>query len=95
MNLIKKYYKWALLLSFTIVVFSLNLKEPGLYSAQEGRAGIVARHMMRSGEYMSVYVKHGHNTEKPIFCYWLYALSCKLSGLNETGVRLPSALAAM
>jgi 4-amino-4-deoxy-L-arabinose transferase-like glycosyltransferase len=95
MDLKLKYIIWALLLVYSILIFGLNLKEPGLYSTQEGRAGISARNMLRSDDYTRVHIKHTHNTEKPIFCYWLYALSCKILGFTEIAVRLPSVIAGI
>lgn len=95
MNLNTKYIIWTLLLIYSILIFGLNLKEPGLYSTQEGRAGISAKNMLHSGDYTRVTIKYAHNTEKPIFCYWLYALSCKIFGFTEIGVRLPSVIAAI
>ncbi|MBU8901272.1 MAG: glycosyltransferase family 39 protein, partial [Victivallales bacterium] len=67
----------------------------GIYSAQEGRAAIVARQMIESGNWLHLNIKGAHNTEKPVMCYWFYALSGTVFGVNEFSVRLPSILAAL
>jgi hypothetical protein len=90
-----KYILWGALILYSILIFGLNLNEPGLYSTQEGRAGISAKNMLKTGEYTRVHIKHAHNTEKPILCYWLYTLSCKIFGFTEIGVRLPSVIAGI
>lgn len=87
--------KWCLLFLFAIIVFTINLKEPGLYSTQEGNAGIIVRNMIDTGNYFSTYIKDAHNTEKPILSYLICLLSCMIFGVTETGLRFPSALAAV
>jgi len=86
---------WGLLLIYALLIFGLNLGEPGVYAAQEGRAGVIARNMIKSGDYMSMTFKDNHTTEKPIFCYWIYAGFCKMFGVTEVAVRLPSVIAAL
>jgi len=89
------YIKWSLLFLFALIIFTLNLSEPGLYSTQEGNAAIITRNMIDSGNYLSVYIKDAHNTEKPVLSYWLCVLSCMFLGISEIGLRLPSATAAI
>ncbi|MDD4181098.1 MAG: glycosyltransferase family 39 protein [Victivallaceae bacterium] len=86
---------WLLLLLYSGIIFFINIHSGGIYSAQEGRAAIVARNMIESGDYSKIVIKGEPENEKPIFTYWLYALSGKVFGVNEFSVRLPSVLAAL
>lgn len=95
MTTFQRYLFWALLLVYALLIFGLNLGEPGVYAAQEGRAGVIARNMIKSGDYMTMSFKDNHTTEKPIFCYWIYAGVCNVLGVNEVAVRLPSAISAI
>jgi hypothetical protein len=89
------YLHWFLLLAYTIVIFSINIGSDGIYSAQEGRAAIVARNMIQSGDIFHVVIKGEPETEKPIMCYWFYAIAGKIFGVNEFSVRLPSILSVI
>ena len=59
--------KWTILLVFAIVIFLHDLGGSGMYSAQEGRAGIIVRNMVDSGDYGTMVFKGRDTTEKPIF----------------------------
>lgn len=87
--------QWLMLGLFAATIFSINIWSDGIYSAQEGRAAIVAKQMIRTGNWLHLNIKGAHNTEKPVMCYWFYALSGSLFGVNEFSVRLPSILAAL
>jgi 4-amino-4-deoxy-L-arabinose transferase-like glycosyltransferase len=87
--------KWLALIIFASIIFFVNLGSDGIYSAQEGRAAIVAQNMLDSGNWLHISIKGGIETEKPILCYWFYALSGYVFGVNEFSVRLPSVIAAI
>ena len=87
--------QWLMLGVFATTIFSIYIWADGIYSAQEGRAAIVARQMIESGNWLHLNIKGAHNTEKPVMCYWFYALSGTVFGVNEFSVRLPSILAAL
>ncbi len=90
----RRFLPVAALLLFVGVVFFLKLGEPGLYAPQEGRAGIIARNMVDSGDYLTLQFK-GHDTsEKPILFYWLCLASVKVLGFTEFAIRFPVALSA-
>ena len=96
----KEFFKqrkvqWLMLGLFTAVVFSINVWSDGIYSAQEGRAALIARKMLESGNWLDHNIKGAHNTEKPIMCYWFYAASGSIFGVNEFSARLPSILAGL
>ncbi len=91
----KPSFMWGLLLIYSGIILLTNIHTGGIYSAQEGRAAIVARNMIESGDYSRVRIKGEPETEKPIFCYWLYALCGKIFGINEFSLRLPSVISAL
>ncbi len=89
-------FTWGLLFVIVIIIFFVNLGAGGLPSAQEGRAGIVARNMLETGNWEHIIYYGAITTEKPILCYWFYAVSgLILGGINEFSVRVPSAIAAI
>jgi 4-amino-4-deoxy-L-arabinose transferase-like glycosyltransferase len=87
--------QWLTLGLFAAIILSINIWSDGIYSAQEGRAAIVARQMIKTGNWFHLNIKGAHNTEKPIMCYWFYALCGMIFGVNEFSVRLPSIIAAL
>ncbi|MCP3965406.1 MAG: glycosyltransferase family 39 protein [Lentisphaerae bacterium] len=91
----KPGFYWLLLILFATTIFSINIWSDGIYSAQEGRAAIVAQNMIDSGDWTHIHIKQARETEKPIMCYWFYAISGSIFGVNEFSVRLPSTIAAL
>ncbi len=91
----KPAFMWTVLLVYSGIIFFINIQSGGIYSAQEGRAAIIARNMIESGDYSRIEIKGEPENEKPIFCYWLCALAGEVFGVNEFSVRLPSVLAAL
>ena len=91
----KTAFQWTLLIAFTCVVFFINIGGTGIYSAQEGRAAIVARNMLQTGNYLNIVIAGEPETEKPIMAYWFCAITGKVFGVNEFSVRLPSVIAAI
>lgn len=89
-------YRWLLLFAVCSLLFFYKLEDSGLAGSHEARAGLVVRAMNDSGEYLTVPSIYGDEAvEKPIFYYWLVMLSGKIFGLNEFGIRLPSAVSAL
>ena len=87
--------QWLMLVLFAAAIFTINIWADGIYSAQEGRAALVARQMIKTGNWLHLNIKGAYNTEKPVMCYWFYAISGSIFGVNEFSVRLPSILAAL
>ncbi len=87
--------QWIFLTVFAVIVFFVNLQSEGLFSAQEGRAAVIARNMLATGDWTTMHYKGALTTEKPIFCYWLYSICGMIFGVNEFSVRFPSAISAI
>ena len=67
-----------------------------LWNPDEPRYGEVAREMRASGRYLVPHYNGRLYTQKPPLMFWAMAASGVLLGeLDETAVRLPSALAAI
>lgn len=88
-------FSWLLLFITVVIIFFVNLGAGGIPSAQEGRAGIVARNMLETGNWKHIIYYGAITTEKPILCYWLTAVSGLFLGISEFSIRVPSALAAI
>ena len=86
---------WFLILAFCLILFCYRLGERSLSSAQEGRAGIIARNMITTGNYMETVIYGDETNQKPIFYYWLVALSCLCFKVSEFAIRFPSVIAAI
>ena len=87
--------QWILLLLFIGIAFFINLGADGLFSAQEGRAAVLTRNMIRSGNWLLLEFPGAPENEKPVLSYWLYAIAASGFGLNEFALRLPGVLAGL
>jgi 4-amino-4-deoxy-L-arabinose transferase-like glycosyltransferase len=65
-----------------------------LFDVDEGAFSQATREMFLRGDFLSTYLNNQPRHDKPIFIYWLQALSVASFGVNEFAFRLPSALAA-
>ncbi|HEU4345870.1 MAG TPA: glycosyltransferase family 39 protein [Candidatus Binatia bacterium] len=61
----------------------------------EGRNAEKAREILLLGDWVTPHQNFVPTLDKPIFFYWLLALSFKLFGLSEWSARLPNALASL
>jgi hypothetical protein len=64
-----------------------------LYSAGEVRVALIAKEMLKRGDYLVPRLNGVRYYEKPPLMYWATALSYRLFGVNEFAARLPAALA--
>lgn len=79
------------------VVFFLfyQLGTAALFEPDEGRNSEKAREILVLNDWVTPHENFHPVLDKPIFFYWLIALSYKLFGVSEWAARLPSALAAL
>jgi 4-amino-4-deoxy-L-arabinose transferase-like glycosyltransferase len=82
------------LLLAVAIGFFVNLGGIPLFDLDEGAFAEATREMLASGTFAATYLDGVPRYDKPIFSYWMQALSITLFGLNEWAVRLPSALAS-
>jgi 4-amino-4-deoxy-L-arabinose transferase-like glycosyltransferase len=86
----------ALLALLGALLFLPALGARDLWNPDEPRYGEVAREMVATGEYLVPHFNGRLYTQKPPLMFWSMAASGYLLGkLDETAVRLPSALAAL
>lgn len=71
-----------------------RLGAPVLFEPDEGRNAEKAREILLLNDWITPHENFHAVLDKPIFFYWLIALSYKLFGVSEWAARLPSALAA-
>lgn len=87
--------RWQLLLSLISVLILFGaLGGAALFEPDEGRNSEKAREILVLNDWITPHQNFLPTLDKPMFFYWLVALSLKLIGLSEWAARLPSALAA-
>lgn len=83
------------LLAASYFAFFFHLASPPLYMWDEARNAVHAVEMIERGNFMvKTYdgVSDIHEDSKPPLFLWVVALSMKIFGLNELGLRFPSAM---
>jgi 4-amino-4-deoxy-L-arabinose transferase-like glycosyltransferase len=75
-------------------MFFYRLGGPVLFEPDEGRNAEKAREILLLNDWITPHENFHVVLDKPIFFYWLIALSYKICGVSEWAARLPSALAA-
>ena len=74
----------------------LELGQSSLWHSQEGRVARIARHMVRSGNWVLPEFEEGKLAGgKPVLYHWLVALVGVSRGFDEATVRAPSAVASL
>jgi 4-amino-4-deoxy-L-arabinose transferase-like glycosyltransferase len=87
--------RWLALLILCGLTFVVGLGHPAIEDADEGFYAESGREMVASGDWITPHFDGEPRTNKPILFYWLIALDYRLTGVNETGARLWSALAGV
>ncbi len=87
-------YSPAFLFFSAAVCFWLGLGWVPLFDLDEGAFTEATREMLESGIYSATYLDGEPRYDKPIFFYWIQALTISLFGYNEWAFRLPSVIAA-
>lgn len=90
-----KYFRYFFLTLFAIVIFFSGAFNEGIPKDQEGRAAIIAKNILISGDWLNINAPGEIESEKPIMSYWLCAASCWMFGINEFGLRIPTILAGI
>lgn len=87
--------EWVVLL-FAVAVFGAGLASPPfLMDDVDSVQAVIARNMLRSGDWITPHINGIPYFEKPPFKYWLMAVSFGVFGIHDWSARLPVALAAI
>lgn len=88
------YARWLLWLLCLTVLFA-SLGGAALFEPDEGRNAEKAREILLLNDWVTPHENFMPVLDKPMFFYWLVALSYKVFGIGEWSARLPSALLAL
>jgi hypothetical protein len=88
--------RWLPLLLLAVCLFVLfyQIGTAGLFEPDEGRNAEKAREILLLNDWITPHENFFPVLDKPVFFYWLIAISYKAFGLSQWAARLPSALAA-
>ena len=95
MNLKKKEIILLVFLFLFFILYFYNLGSVGLIDVDEPRYAESGREILESGNWIVPYFNYSVRYDKPIFFYWLEAISMSIFGINEFSARLPSVLTAL
>ena len=90
-------HRWLpwLLLAICLTSLFYQLGTAGLFEPDEGRNAEKAREILLLNDWITPHEDFFPVLDKPMFFYWLIAISYKAFGVNEWTARLPSVLAAL
>lgn len=87
--------EWLVLL-FALAIFGTGIASPPyLMDDVDSVQAIIARNMLRSGDWVTPEINGIVYLEKPPFKYWLMAVSFGVFGVHDWSARIPVALAAI
>ncbi len=78
-----------------VILYFFRLGSVGLIDVDEPRYAEAGREMLELNNWIVPYFNYVVRYDKPIFFYWLEAISMKIFGINEFSVRLPSLMTAL
>ncbi|AHE97244.1 ArnT family glycosyltransferase [Thioalkalivibrio paradoxus] len=85
---------WLAVGGAILLAFFFRLGAWPLFDLDEGAFAQATQEMIASGNYLATWLDGQPRYDKPIFSYWMQALSVHLFGPQEFAFRLPSAIAA-
>ena len=81
------------LIVVTVFLSLFRLGSVSLFDVDEAVFATATKEMVQSGDWITPTYNGENRYDKPIFFYWLMAISYALFGINEFGARFPSAFA--
>jgi 4-amino-4-deoxy-L-arabinose transferase len=87
-----KKHSILLLLAFYLLVYILPIGALDLFTPDETRYAEIPREMITSGDWAVPHLNGLRYFEKPVFGYWVHAISLLFFGENNFAVRLPSVI---
>jgi 4-amino-4-deoxy-L-arabinose transferase-like glycosyltransferase len=89
-------FRQALLVTaLCLLTFFAGLGRSAIGDADEAFYAQSAREMIDSGDWVTPHYNYELRFQKPVFFYWMVALTYTVGGVNETAARFPSALAGL
>ena len=88
-------YMLLVLFGLSVFFFIFRLWAFPLFDVDEPRYAEAAREMIESNNWITPYFNYEVRFDKPVFFYWLIAISYLIFGVCEFAARLPSAIMAM
>ncbi len=87
---------WAigLLAALSAVMFGFLLGQDSLYDWDEAWYAQVVKELLATGDWITLHWRGGPFFDKPPLVIWMMAAAAGAFGLNETALRLPSAIAS-
>lgn len=92
--MLKRLNPAIIFVTVVFLSFFYQIHAVPLFDVDEGAFSQATREMFLRGDFLSTYLNNQPRYDKPIFIYWLQALSVASFGVNEFAFRLPSAIAA-
>jgi 4-amino-4-deoxy-L-arabinose transferase-like glycosyltransferase len=93
-DLLNDWLPWLLTAAVAFVLL-YKLGSVALFEPDEGRNAEKAREILLLNDWVTPHENFYPVLDKPIFFYWLIAISYKLFGVSEWAARLPSLLSAL
>jgi len=84
----------ALLMVLATLTFGFFLGQDSLYDWDEAWYGQVVKELLATGDWITLHWRGSPFFDKPPLAIWAMALAAQALGLNETALRLPSAIAS-
>ena len=91
----KEFAAVGLLLALSAVLFGFLLGHDSLYDWDEAWYGQVVKELLATGDWITLQWRGAPFFDKPPLAIWVMAASAQAFGLNETALRLPSAIASV
>ena len=86
---------WSILLTLWMAIFFASLFAPPLLDDADATHSSAARHIVTSGDWVTLYANGIRYLEKAPLPYWLVACSFRIFGFNTFAAHLPQALAVL
>lgn len=91
-SFLARHWDTLLLLALMGILFFYKLGSYPLFDLDEPRYAEAAREMIERSNWITPYFNYELRFDKPVFFYWLIALSYKTFGVSEFAARFPSAV---
>ena len=78
----------------SVIICYLPVLFLGLFDLDEGAFAATSLQMIKQNQYLVPYIGEELRLEKPIFTYWIQAISLSIFGINEFALRVPSIIAS-